>query len=48
MGWFWKMSIFWISREEKVILNKRDGTSKCSRVGRKKPVISNMTGTVGS
>lgn len=39
--------VFWISGKEKVILNKRDRTSKDSGVGRKKPVTGNMTGIFG-
>lgn len=42
---FFLMNVFWISGEEKVILDNKDGTNKGSGTGRKESVTGNMTGT---
>lgn len=42
---FWKMSVFWVSREEEGILQKKDGTNKDSGGGGKKSASGNATGT---
>lgn len=44
---FWKMSVFWISKEKKVVVDQRDRPSKDSGKGRKKSVNGKVTGTVG-
>lgn len=44
---FLEKRVFWISGKEKMILNKRDKTTKDSGVGRKKPITGNMTSIIG-